>query len=73
MFTLGMNMNVNFFWSLYLVGMNNDWNVLMNYVVQMAPSFMPFLVAHAMCSHICLIIDAMFWHNDGILNMNMNP
>jgi len=46
--------------------------VFMNYVVQMAPSFMPFLVVYAMCSHICLVMDAMFWHNDGILSMNMN-
>ncbi len=46
--------------------------VLMKYAVQMAPSFMPFLVAYAMCSHICLVMDAMFWHNDGIPSMNMN-
>jgi hypothetical protein len=45
--------------------------VLMNYVVQMAPSFMSFLIAYVMC-HICLVMDAMFWHNDGILSMNMN-
>jgi hypothetical protein len=44
--------------------------VLMNYVVQMAPSFMSFLIVYAMCSHMYVVMDAMFWRNDGISSMN---
>jgi len=33
--------------------------VLIGCGIQMAPSF---LVIYAMCNHICLVMDAMFWH-----------
>jgi len=33
--------------------------VLIGCGIQMAPSF---LVIYAMCNHICLVMDVMFWH-----------
>lgn len=56
-----MLMNLDFMHN-YLLDLNKYryifMIVLMGCVIQMAPWF---LVIYAMCNHICLVMDAMFW------------